>query len=130
MMLTKQERETIAKRLWSYDEQDYYEFYQALTGEETTKNTPLEEDCDKMANIIFDLCDTSNMIELPLDKDGKVINIGDKMCDASGRHLVVISIEYFDDCTSPIIICRNTKYNTFRYHSDSLVHDSKSIEQQ
>ena len=93
-MLTKQERAAIAERLRDCPEADYYDFYEAVTGEKTTKNTPLEEDCDKIADIILDLCDTSNMIELPIDKDGKVINIGDKMCDASGRHLVVVGINY------------------------------------
>lgn len=93
-MLTKQEREEIAERLRDCPEADYYDFYEAVTGEETTIDTLLDEDADKIADIILDLCDTSNMIELPLDKDGKVINIGDKICDVSGRHLVVVGINY------------------------------------
>lgn len=93
-MLTKKEREEIAERLRDCPEADYYDFYEAVTGEETTIDTLLDEDADKIADIILDLCDTSNMIELPLDKDGKVINIGDKICDVSGRHLVVVGINY------------------------------------
>ena len=65
-----------------------------MTGTETTIDTLLDEDADKIAGIILDLCDTSNMIELPLDKDGKVINIGDKVCDWFDRHLVVVGINY------------------------------------
>ena len=93
-MLTKKEREEIAERLRDCPEADYYDFYEAVTGEETTIDTLLDEDADKIADIILDLCDTSNMIELPLYKDGKVINIGDKICDVSGRHLVVVGINY------------------------------------
>lgn len=93
-MLTKKEREEIAERLRDCPEADYYDFYEAVTGEEATIDTLLDEDADKIADIILDLCDTSNMIELPLDKDGKVINIGDKICDVSGRHLVVVGINY------------------------------------
>lgn len=80
-MLTKQERAEIAERLKDCPEADYYDFYEAVTGAETTIDTLLDEDADKIADVILDLCDTSNMIELPLDKDGKVINIGDKVCD-------------------------------------------------
>lgn len=93
-MLTKQERAEIAERLKDCPEADYYDFYEAVTGAETTIDTLLDEDADKIADVILDLCDTSNMIELPLDKDGKVINIGDKVCDGFGRHLVVVGINY------------------------------------
>ena len=34
-----------------------------------------------IARVIFDLCDTSNMLELPVDKDGEVIRIGDTVYD-------------------------------------------------
>jgi transcriptional regulator of heat shock response len=122
-MLTKQERETIAKRLWNYHEEDYYEFYQALTGEETTKNTPLEEDCDKMANIIFDLCDTSNMIELPLDKDGKVIKIGDEVRDGFGRHLVVVGMNYTISGNVLVDGLDDTEGIIYSDHSSSLFHE-------
>ena len=78
-MLTKKERETIAERLRNCNEADYYDFYEAVTGEETAKCIPLDKDVDNIANVILDLCDTSNMIELPLDKDGEVIHIGDTL---------------------------------------------------
>ncbi len=91
-MLTKRERAEIAERLRDCPEADYYDFYEAVTGAETTIDTLLDEDADKIADVILDLCDTSNMIELPLDKDGKVINIGDKVCDGFGRHLVGMEI--------------------------------------
>ena len=76
-MLTKEERAAIAERLRS----TYYitnsTLFKALTGEEELiKNDQVKELC-VIGRVIFDLCDTSNMIELPLDKDGEVIHAGD-----------------------------------------------------
>lgn len=39
-MLTKQERAEIAERLKDCPEADYYDFYEAVTGAETTLTTP------------------------------------------------------------------------------------------
>lgn len=82
-MLTKEERKAIAERLKS----TYYitnsTLFKALTGEEELiENDQVRELC-VIARVIFDLCDTSNMIELPLDKDGEVIQVGDTVyiCD-------------------------------------------------
>ena len=76
-MLTKEEREGIAKRLNYCGDTDYYSFYRAVTGHNTTTKITLDEDVDELKKIILDLCDTSNMIELPIDKDGEVIKVGD-----------------------------------------------------
>lgn len=76
-MLTKEERAAIAERLRS----TYYitnsTLFKALTGEEELiENDQVKELC-VIGRVIFDLCDTSNMIELPIDKDGEVIKVGD-----------------------------------------------------
>lgn len=76
-MLTKEERAAIAERLRS----TYYitnsTLFKALTGEEELiENDQVKELC-VIGRVIFDLCDTSNMLELPLDKDGEVIKVGD-----------------------------------------------------
>lgn len=76
-MLTKEERAAIAERLRS----TYYitnsTLFKALTGEEELiENDQVKELC-VIGRVIFDLCDTSNMVELPVDKDGKVICPGD-----------------------------------------------------
>lgn len=76
-MLTKEERAAIAERLRS----TYYitnsTLFKALTGEEELiENDQVRELC-VIARVIFDLCNTSNMIELPRDKDGEVIHVGD-----------------------------------------------------
>lgn len=122
-MLTKQERAEIAERLKDCPEADYYDFYEAVTGAETTIDTLLDEDADKIADVILDLCDTSNMIELPLDKDGKVINIGDKVCDEFGRHLVVVGIRYGSSENVLVDGFDDTDGVIYSDHSTSLLHD-------
>lgn len=123
MILTKQEREAIAERLRDCPEADYYDFYEAVTGEETTIDTLLDEDADKIADIILDLCDTSNMIELPLDKDGKVINIGDKVRDVFSRHLVVVGISYRNSENVLVDGFDDTDGVIYSDYSTSLLHD-------
>lgn len=122
-MLTKQERAEIAERLRECPDADYYDFYEAVTGEETTIDTLLDEDADKIADIILDLCDTSNMIELPLDKNGKIINIGDKVRDVFGRHLVVVGISYRNSGNVLVDGFDDTDGVIYSDYSTSLLHD-------
>lgn len=83
-MLTKQERAAIAKRLKDHKCLSYIEFYEAITGEEIPKQTSRVEDIFVISRVILDLCDTSNMVELPRDKDGEVIRVGDTLyCGSS-----------------------------------------------
>lgn len=84
-MLTKQERAAIAKRLKDHKCLSYIEFYEAITGEEIPKQTSRVEDIFVISRVILDLCDTSNMIDLPLDKDGKVIHVGDVVYTSDGE---------------------------------------------
>lgn len=84
-MLTKEERNAIAERIgkeFDYTEND--EVYEALIGEEIPDNTTWGTDCKVVRDRLIKLCDTSNMIELPLDKDGEVIHIGDTVFDNDG----------------------------------------------
>lgn len=94
-MLSKEERNAIAERIgkeFDYIEND--EVYEALIGEEIPDNTTLETDCKVVRNHLIELCDTSNMIELPLDKDGEVIHIGDTVFDDYGSEWVVNGIKF------------------------------------
>ena len=92
-MLTKQEREEIAKRAQRVNgKKERDNPYFVLTGGLIPSNTPVEDDYKKMSLIINDLCNTSNMIELPRDKDGKVIHIGDTVW-CSGEKKTVKGIE-------------------------------------
>lgn len=92
-MLTKQEREKIAEKAKeSIDSINVWDPYYILTGNHILKDTSIRGDRKKMASIILDLCDTSNMVELPRDKDGKVIHIGDTVW-CSGEKETVKAIE-------------------------------------
>lgn len=79
-MLTKQEREAIAARANECVEV-CGSLYEVLFGYPSACNTTYEEDMKKLLARIVDLCDTSNMLELPVDKDGEVIRIGDTVYD-------------------------------------------------
>ena len=59
------------------------------------------------------------MIELPLDKDGQVIRIGDVVFDGKGREWQVSSVKYFDDSS---IIAVYTEKSFTTYHPDQLTH--------
>lgn len=77
-MLSKEERKAIAERMseeFDYTEND--EVYEALIGEEVPDNTTWGTDCKVVRDRLIELCDTSNMVELPLGKDGQVIRVED-----------------------------------------------------
>ena len=96
-MLTKQERAAIAKRLKDHKCLSYIEFYEAITGEEIPKQTSRVEDIFVISRVILDLCDTSNMVELPLDKDGEVIKLDDTVYSKYGKESIVDRISYHKD---------------------------------
>lgn len=87
-MLTKKEREEIAERFRNYDKAEYVTLYSGmydgLLGEHVPKETTVKKDRMELASRILELCDTSNMIELPLDKDGEVIRAGDTVYIGDG----------------------------------------------
>ena len=94
-MLTKEERNAIAERIseeFDFTEND--EVYEALIGEEIPDNTTWDTDCKVVRDRLIELCDTSNMVELPLDKDGQVIHIGDTVFDDYGSKWVVNGISF------------------------------------
>ena len=93
-MLTRQERETIAERLRNAGRLNEATFYKVITGRYMPAATSYEEDLATISNIILDLCDTINMIELPRDKDGEVIHVGDTVYNEAGDWLEVLGIEY------------------------------------
>lgn len=87
-MLTKEERAAIAERANECIEV-CGSLYEVLFGCPSACNTTYEEDMKKLLARIVDLCDTSNMIELPLDKDGEVIRIGDTVYGSDGEEYKV-----------------------------------------
>lgn len=93
-MLTKEERAAIAERLKSTEYITNSTLFKALTGEEKLSETSHVKSLCIICSVILGLCDTSNMIELPLDKDGEVIQVGDTMYNEAGDRLEVLGIEY------------------------------------
>ena len=119
-MLTKEERAAIAERLRS----TYYitnsTLFKALTGEEELiENDQFRELC-VIARVIFDLCDTSNMIELPLDKDGEVIHAGDTVY-VGDREFTVNGFIFNDNGVTVRVV--HTKLSALNfYKSNELTH--------
>lgn len=106
-MLTKEERAAIAERSASFngDSLHYTDIYRCLFGEGVPSDTTIKEDDRDILDRLIDLCDTSNVVELPLDKDGKVIHVGDIVYYGSTIYMVkkIIyngnkwEIQFFDD---------------------------------
>lgn len=90
-MLTKKERAEIAARVAYYDGGilTWNRLYECLLDAPITGDVSIEEDSKYVIDCLIDLCDTSNMIELPLDKDGEVIRIGDTVYDKDGEEYKV-----------------------------------------
>lgn len=82
-MLTKQEREATIERIKSYGDSDL-PFYKLLFGSRAPYAMQYTEYLKALKDRIIDLCDTSNMIELPRDKDGEVIQVGDTVYIGDG----------------------------------------------
>lgn len=91
-MLTKEERAAIAERA-NECVAVCGSLYEVLLGHRSACNTTYEEDMKKLLARIIDLCDTSNMVELPLDKDGEVIRVGDTVCSKYGKETKVTRVE-------------------------------------
>lgn len=87
-MLTKEERKEIAERFRNYDKAEYITLYSGmydgLLGEHVPKETTVKKDRMELASRILELCDTSNMLELPLDKDGEIIRVGNTVYIGDG----------------------------------------------
>ena len=80
-MLTKQEQQEIAERAKACkkeEELNWDQYSYDLLGVSRWRND------EELLDRIVELCDTSNMIGLPLDKDGEVIRIGDTVYDSDG----------------------------------------------
>lgn len=115
-MLTKEERVAIAERLRG----TYYitnsTLFKALTGEEELiENDQVKELC-VIGRVIFDLCDTSSMIELPLDKDGEVIRAGDVVYGEDGLRHEVYQI-VFDGDAKWLVLARDGELSVGTYSS-------------
>lgn len=98
-MLTKEERKAIAERLKSTEYITSSTLFKALTGEEKLSEMSHVKSLCIICSVILDLCDTSNMIELPLDKDGEVIRVGDTVYDYENIEYKVEGYAVYKSCT-------------------------------
>lgn len=119
-MLTKQEREATIERIKSYGDSDL-PFYKLLFGSRAPYAMQYTEYLKALKDRIIDLCDTSNMIELPLDKDGEVIKVGDTVYDKDGEKGKVGGY-YYNNGTCKIIIPYGQNGCYINVHPNEITH--------
>lgn len=117
-MLTKEEREATIERIKSYGDSDL-PFYKLLFGSRAPYAMQYTEYLKALKDRIIDLCDTSNMVELPLDKDGKVIRVGDTVYEREGAEWRVTAINLFENGSNVSVRSGNV---CTTYRSDVLTH--------
>ena len=120
-MLTKQEREAIAKRLKDIEYFTNNELYKAVTGKCTSVITTYSEDVEAMVKVASDLCDVSNMLELPLDKDGVPFKIGDTVYDPNNKQYKVNGYVFVNDCWK-IIVAFSSESSFASIYANDLTH--------
>lgn len=123
-MLTKQERAAIAARLRDITVFDHYGFYEAVTGELTSVGRTHVENEWVISNVILDLCDASNMMELPLDKDGKVIHIGDTVY-VGDREFTVNGLTFNDSNVTVRVL--HTKLSALNFYKPNELTHKKPV---
>lgn len=123
-MLTRQERQEIAERAASFNKSDlhYTDIYKCLLGEYPHGNTSIEEDDKAILDRLIDLCDTSNMIELPLDKDDVPFKRGDTVYESDGTEHIVDGYA-FSRANAKIVSVVDLINNTrILFETDELTH--------
>ncbi len=118
-MLTKEERKAIAERANECVEV-CGSLYEVLLGYPSACNTTYEEDMKKLLARIVDLCDTSNMLELPVDKDGEVIHAGDTVY-VGDREFTVNGFIFNDNGVTVRVVHTELSALNF-YKSNELTH--------
>lgn len=118
-MLTKEERAAIAERLKSTEYITSSMLFRALTGEEEPSEKAQIRALCVIRSVILDLCDTSNMIELPVDKDGEVIHIGDTVYDDDNLKYEVVGYMSTD---KNIILKVDGKTANILAYAETLTH--------
>lgn len=123
-MLTKEEREEIAERFVSYDSGSMYfsDMYKCLFGKDVPTDTLSKDDHKAVTARLIDLCDTSNMVELPRDKDGEVIRVGDVVYDEFNDKAVVKSIKYARDENVRVFALNSLTDIVVTYSPNCLTH--------
>mgnify|MGYP000400692974 CR=1 FL=1 len=120
-MLTKEERAAIAERLNKCNDVCVYDLYKAVFGKEAQDITPYREDVDTILRRLIDLCDTSNMVELPLDKDGVPFKIGDTVYDPNNKQYKVNGYIFVNGCWK-IIVAFSSESSFASIYANDLTH--------
>ena len=123
-MLTKEERAAIAERFASYDEAclHFTDMYECLFGKNVPRDTLAEEDSKAVLDRLIDLCDTSNMVELPRDKDGIPFKMGDTVYESDGTEHIVDGYA-FSRANAKIVSVVDLINNTrILFETDELTH--------
>ena len=121
-MLTKEEREEIAERIKSVDYVDEKTFYESIVGKCVPSTTSYTEDLKTIFRVVLDLCDTSNMIGLPLDKDGIPFKRGDTVYESDGTKHIVDGYA-FSRANAIIVSVVNLINNTrILFEADEITH--------
>ena len=115
-MLTRQERQEVAERAKACkkeEELNWDQFSYVLLGIQSWRND------EELLDRIVELCDTSNMIGLPLDKDGEVIRIHDVVYDNTGmeREVSEFRFPFYGAC-----IYARTDDDRSTFRPDELAH--------
>lgn len=120
-MLTKEERNAIAER--ARENLDVIEnMYEVLFGHEVPDSTSWVQDCEAVKARLIDLCNTPNMVELPLDKNGQTIRAGDIVYDEAGRKVKVDRVQYYKDNVFVVVILRGSEHCVLMYRPSELAH--------
>ena len=120
-MLTKQEREATIERIKSYGDSDL-PFYKLLFGSRAPYAMQYAEYLKALKARLIDLCDTSNMIELPLDKDGIPFKMGDTVYESDGTEHIVDGYA-FSRANAKIVSVVDLINNTrILFETDELTH--------
>lgn len=121
-MLTKEERAAIAERIKSVGYVDEKTFYESIVGKCVPSTTSYTEDLKTIFRVVLDLCDTSNMIELPLDKDGIPFKRGDTVYESDGTEHIVDGYA-FSRANAKIVSVVDLINNTrILFETDELTH--------
>ena len=123
-MLTKEERAAIAERAVSFNKGSfgYSGIYRRLLGRDVPSNTSIKEDDKVILDRIIDLCDTSNMVELPVDKDGIPFKKGDTVYESDGTEHKVDGYT-FTRCDTKILSVVDPINNSYVVlEADELTH--------
>lgn len=104
-----------AKECKKEEELNWDQFSYVLLGIQSWRND------DELLDRLIELCDTSNMIELPLDKYGEVIRVGDTVYDKDGEEGKVGGY-YYNNGTCKIIIPYGENGWNINFYPSEITH--------